>query len=138
MIKFIFKQIKDIKFYGAKEFYRKFQKSSTKFPGAWRSVVGVNLRCDCGNQPTLVEHHRIEELVDGFLGRRRRWFGHLTRPLLRRVAQPLQPLVEIIDEVADVFEAGVDAEGRSFGRPGRRGAKTLGVGRQDQAFIAAP
>src|SRR5258708_29687992 len=52
--------------------------------------------------------------------------------------EPLEAAREVVDEVVDILEPGMDAQGRAGLAPGLGGAQLLRVARDDQALEAAP
>src|SRR5260221_10837310 len=52
--------------------------------------------------------------------------------------EALEAAREVVDEIVDILETGMDAQGRAIAAPGLRGAQGLRVGGDDQALEAAP
>src|SRR5580704_19530416 len=53
-------------------------------------------------------------------------------------AELVEAAFQVLDQVLRVFEADVEAQGRTFRLPARRGAAAYWIGRQDQALITTP
>src|SRR5271155_5171572 len=53
-------------------------------------------------------------------------------------AQRVEAAIEVFDQVLWVFEANMEAQGRTFGLPARRATDARGRGRLDQALEPAP
>ena len=124
---------------GLQPLYRTYSSSSRIIAQVEEGVIGRLHRC----RPEGWCHAEFQT-YRGWLPREALWgvedadFEVQRTGPLHIFLEVFEPLVEVVDQIFDVFEAGVDSNQRSWILPLDRGTDFFRINRGNQAFVSSP